>query len=80
MEYIYSIGGIIAALYFTYVLMRPRKSDLILANLDIKKRKEREDAVLAIAKAQQELDNAKITARKSRDEYDAISGEGVDPE
>jgi predicted nucleic acid-binding protein len=75
MNYLYSIGGIVAILYGAYYLLRSSRADKALAEL---KRKDRSEELVAIALAQKELENAKINYSKSRAEYDALSGEGSD--
>lgn len=73
--YLAAIGG---ALYALYALIMGVRRDRVLAQL---KRKERTDELVAIAKATQEIESAKINYAKSRTELDKfMSDNGLGPE
>lgn len=77
MDYLKSIGAIGAILYVAYIFLQRVRKDEVIASL---KHKDRTEENEAIKKAQKELEDAEIRYRKSRGEYDAISGLSPDAE
>lgn len=77
MNWIYLLGGS-GLLYFLYALVLGVRRDRVLAEL---RRKDRSEEIAQIAKATQEIANAKIRYDNARREYDALtsgsSSEGV---
>lgn len=72
MNYLYSLGGIAAALYMAYVMLRGRKSDQVLAELS---RKDRTKEAQELGALTQEVKDAKLDYKESRARYDAIMAE-----
>jgi hypothetical protein len=77
MEYIQSLGIIGAILYLAYVLMARAKSDKIIAELQVRPSKEKQQTDIEIAQAIKEAADAKIVydnSRRKYNEFDSVEG------
>ena len=75
MEYLQSLGIIGAILYVAYVFMRRAKTDRIIADLEFRTNKQKEQDNSEINQAIAEAKNAEIRYNNARREYDSITGE-----